>query len=125
MSIILTFKFKMWIGEELCYLNLSKYVADSSLALSLVSVDGEPITTLTVCLHYDDESIKLEEGYCYIDNNNNPYAEEFIITNKLGSYARKPNGDVIYKRSGYCNYPLFKMNMDYLRKVCCRNYYDN
>lgn len=118
-----TFKFRMWQGEEDCHIVLAKYVADGSLAILLESaVDGSPVTTLTTCLYYDD--IPVESNYCYIDTNNNLYAEEFIQQNHLGEPVRNRIGQPIYGTSGFCKYPLYKMDMLLLRAACKRNNYD-
>lgn len=82
------------------YLDVSEYVENKNVAVSLWSDEVGPVAMLTKNLE------KVEDGYAYIDTNNNPWAEDFIVSNGLG----EPTGKV--KQSGYCIYPLYKLNMD-------------
>ena len=119
-----TYDFKGWRETFKCNISIAKYYYDNSLAISLEDADtGEPICTLTVCLALEDFGI-YDKGLCYLDTNNNPFAEEFIVTNKLGKPLIDKKGEKFYAHSGYWFYPLYKMDMELLRSVCVRNNYD-
>jgi len=89
-----------------CRLTYDFFIADSSLALNVVTKNGEAVARITVCL--DRLDVHEDEGY--VDTNNCPWAEEFIKKYKLGS----PTGK--YKSSGFCIYPLYKFDMDEIQK---------
>lgn len=86
-------------------LRLGRYARHNNLAIRLITKSGEPWTTMTVNL---DE--KLPSNYAYVDVNNFAEAEEFIQTYSLGTYTG------LYSRSGYVNYPLYKFDLEQLRK---------
>ena len=96
-----------WSGEEEVTISKTKY-AKGGLAIRLMCFeDGfeEPYAMLTVNLK------KVPEGCAYVDTNNLPYAEDFIMKYKLG---KKVLGqDAV---SGYCVYPLYHFDMDALDK---------
>ena len=97
-----------WYGMTFpnCHLTVDYFLADSSLALDVVTKNGEAVARITTCLN---RMIAVEdEGY--VDTNNCPWAEEFIKKYKLGS----PTGK--YKSSGFCIYPLYKFDMDEIQK---------
>lgn len=86
----------------------SKYISNDSIALVLVGegeYKGQRIATLTVNL--DGTPPK---GCAYLDTNNCEDAERFVIENGL---AEPMN---IYKRSGYCEYPLYRFNTELVKR---------
>lgn len=102
---------------------LDRYVADGSLYVGLVDKNtGEPFADVTVC--FDEPLLTANpeadenETFCYIDTNNLPEVEEFIKSNGLGKPTK------ITKASGFCTYPLYKMNLGKLRELAVENYYD-
>lgn len=76
----------------------------------------EYFSTLTVCLGEDRRFS--EPGFAYVDTNNMPGAEQFIKENGLG----EPTG--AWTRSGFCTYPLYKFNIDELKKHVRPEYMD-
>ena len=110
---------------------LDKYTADDSLYVGLVDKEtGEPFADVTVC--FDEPLLSASSvssadpnavnpnglAYCYIDTNNLPEIEDFIKRYELGKPTR------IAKTSGFCSYPLYKMNLEKLRSIAKNNYYD-
>ena len=85
---------------------LGKYASTNNLAIRLVTTTGEPWSTLTVNL-----DIKLPPDYAYVDVNNDPGAKAFISNNKLGEWT----GGV--RQSGFVVYPLYKFDLDRLKKL--------
>lgn len=83
------------------------YANNSSLAILLETVDGEPFATLTVNLC---DGVANNE-YAYVDINNCSWAKEFIEKNKLGT----PTGRIGY--SGFCQYPLYKFNIEQIKEL--------
>lgn len=103
-------------------ITLDSYVADGSLYVGLVDKNtGEPFADVTVC--FNEPLISMDcngkdETFCYIDTNNLPGIEEFIKSNGLGKPTK------ITKASGFCTYPLYRMNLGKLRELAVENYYD-
>lgn len=85
---------------------VSRYMADNSVAIMAYSREREPIATLTVCL--DDK--RLTEDETHIDTNNCPWAVDFIEQEKLGKKTDRIG------HSGFCTYPVIKLDMDRLRE---------
>ena len=88
---------------------------DNTLAIDLVSTYGEPITRLTVCVNNGYKISKAPDNISFIDIYNNPTAMNFIDEYKLGEPVRI-NGRIVVYKSGFCVYPLYKFNLDELRK---------
>ena len=82
------------------------YVNNGNLAVVLKDENDGPFATLTVNL-----SEKLAEDCAYVDTNNCPFAERFILGNKLG----EPTGRFGF--SGYCCYPLYKFNLSKIEEM--------
>lgn len=89
-----------------CWLELNKYVYDGSLAIMIHNMEDGPIAKITTCI----DGFLLQKNEAYIDTNNCPWAEDFIKEYKLG----KPTGRKA--RSGFCEYPIYRFNMDRLRE---------
>lgn len=85
---------------------VAEYMDNHTLAISLVTDIGEPYCHLTVNLMESD--VFASNDTAFVDTNNCPWAEEFIISNGLG----EPLG--LVGHSGFCTYPLYKFNMDKL-----------
>ena len=107
--------FDMHFSKAECYIILNRYKADNTLAIDLVSTDGEPITRLTTCTNNGYKVINAPDNISFVDINNNPTAMNFIDEYKLGEPVRI-NGRIIAYASGFCEYPLYKFNLDELRK---------
>lgn len=81
-----------------------RYVANNTLAVTLVTEEGEPFANITV--NITDSIIFANEAAAFVDTNNCPWAEDFLRETDLGS----PVG--IFGRSGYCEYPLYKFAVE-------------
>jgi len=90
------------------YIRTAKYDFDGSLAIQLVDAkDGSPLARITVCL-VDDLGLPylcVSEDTAFVDTNNYPWAEDFIVSNGLGGPAGRT------ARSGFCTYPLYKFDL--------------
>ena len=84
------------------------YANNDTLALSLITEDGEPFCNLTVNLI--DSTVWGNSTDAFVDTNNCPWADDFIEQNNLG----EPVG--FEARSGFCTYPLYRFNLDELDK---------
>lgn len=91
---------------ENVYLAVDKYIADDTISLNAWNAYEGPIARLTVCLA--DKS--LEEDEAYIDTNNCPWAVDFLEGNGLAEPTWK------FGRSGFCIYPVMKINLDEVKK---------
>lgn len=89
-----------------CYLMINNYRADNSIYIELVNDEDGPIATLTTCLN----DWFIGENETYLDTNNCPWVEKFMKKYKLG----KPTGHK--RRSGWCEYPLYELNITELNK---------
>lgn len=108
--------------EKITSIIVSSYCyCPGEIAIELNSRDEsdgteEPFATLTACLG-EGERFN-EPGFAYVDTNNMPGAEQFIKENGLG----EPTG--VRLRSGFCTYPLYKFNIDELKKYVKPEYMD-
>ena len=100
-----TFKLNQYGAETECILNVSVYLDNSNLYLGLESVTGEPYASITTNIE------KLPEGQAAINTNNCPWAENFILENKLGVNTGKK------LKSGYCTYPVYEFDLNHLSKI--------
>ena len=91
-------------------INIRNYSSNNNTALELVCEDGVPLAIITKNL----EDL-LENNMAYIDTNNCPWAEDFLIDNDFGL----PTGE--YKASGFCNYPLYKLDLEEISKYNLTN----
>jgi len=112
--------FDMHFDKAECYLILNRYKADNTLAIDLVSTDGEPITRLTVCATPDCLTFNKVYDAAFVDVYNNPTAMNFLDEYKLGKPVRFKGKTVIYV-CGFCEYPLYKFNLNELRKYAIQD----
>lgn len=84
-----------------CYFVLSHYINNNNLAISIKSKVEGRLGNLTVNI----ESVK--NGYAVIDTNNCDFAENLIEKYGLGN-------QVNCIKSGYCIYPIYKMDINKL-----------
>ena len=106
----MTIKIETFFGTFDCKLSVNKYTNNGNTAIQIFSKNEEfdfwePFAMLTVNLDK-----KLDEGYAYLDINSFREAEAFVIKNNLGEFAED------YGFSGFCVYPLFKLNMEEIQK---------
>lgn len=100
-----------YFGEEEVVIERSLYRYGNRLMLNLIGIyDGvrEPYATLTVNLD-TEEDISIDEAF--VDVNNIPDACRFIEYYELGV----PTGRIA--RSGYCEYPLYRFDLDKIDKL--------
>lgn len=86
-------------------LDFSKYTLNNKLAVRLIRAGApwEPFAVVTINL----QSPLQDETHAFVDINNCPWAEEFLVDNAI---ATKVDGcDTI---SGYCTYPLYEFNKE-------------
>lgn len=86
------------------------YSNNGSLAIILWSYnpefeDHEEYATLTVNFGMTSSD------HAFLDTNNLPNAEEFVIDNELGEHTGQ------FNHSGYCTYPLYKFDIEKLEKI--------
>lgn len=86
----------IWNKDFNLHIKRFTYTNNGNLAICLLEDDRAPFATLTVNFE------KLPHGYAYLDNNNCPWAVDFVEDNNLGEFTG------IIKHSGFCNYPLYK-----------------
>lgn len=86
------------------------YLNNGHLALMLTYRNGETeVITVNLNSRFQSDSL------AFIDTNNHPEAEKFIITNELGV----PMG--VTERSGFCQYPLYTIFTKSLWKRPCNH----
>ena len=99
-------KMKTNFGTYDVELQVSRYRADGSIAISAFSPTEGPIATLTVCLA--DRSLDSDEAY--IDTNNCPWAPDFLTENGFGRLTGSQ------RQSGFCVYPSMKFSNEIMRR---------
>lgn len=108
MSKKLTYTSKI-VGSVTVELNMDRYAHYNNIYIGLVSDFGdglEPYGDLTVNL------CEVPDYYGFLDTNNLSGAEDFVVSNKLGTFT----GQVF--QSGFCTYPLYKFDVDRLKELC-------
>lgn len=100
---------KTYFGEyKGCCLDVGRYVADGSLAVTAMNRTDGVIARLTVCL--DDNELCGDEAY--IDVNNCPWAVQLLLDTGIAEQTGR------VRQSGYVRYPSMKFNMEKLN--ACR-----
>lgn len=98
-------KVRTFYGEYEVLLQSARYM-NGNLAIQLFDKeDGCPFAFLTTNL-----DILLAENWAFVDTNNCPWAENFLIEYDLG----KPTGYCI--PSGFCTYPIWEVDIDKLKQ---------
>ena len=101
-----------WSGTLEVQMEINNYSNNNGMYIGILSRDddGEGFEC------YGDITVNLENkapDYCaYVDINNMPEMERFIVDNDLGEFTG------ITQKSGYCEYPLYLFNVDKLRELC-------
>ena len=78
-----------------------------NLAVQAWTDDGEPFAVITVNIP-DEELSDDESCTAFIDTNNIPEIDNFLIDNEIA----EPTGRFV--QSGFCAYPEFKFNLEKL-----------
>ena len=81
---------------------IKTYSSNGTLAIELITDEGEPFATLTVNL--PDEAFVCTGTRAFVDTNNCPWAVEMLRETGWG----KPTG--YYGHSGFCIYPLYEFS---------------
>lgn len=76
--------------------------------------NGEPWSDITVNIPGTIAPV----GTAFIDTNNNPWAEDFLMENGIA----KPTGATGH--SGYCTYPLYEFDMKCFKNLKPQKRYD-
>ena len=91
-------------------LSVSSYLDNKSLYVGMMAVDDgfpEPYGNVTVNLS------GTVPAYCaYIDINNMPEAEGFLVENGIAEFTGMTKG------SGFCTYPLYCFDLKRMRELC-------
>ena len=102
-------KFNSWGRWYEGFITVDEYRKPKNTYLQLWTIEEEfgypePYATMTVNLN------QLEDGYAYLDTNNFPQVVKIFEEYNLGTYTG------MSKMSGFCIYPLYKLNMEEIRK---------
>lgn len=100
-----TYRFSTEYGDYTVTLEKREYY-NGNLAIRMITEDDEVFATMTVNLGEEDDV--LPANMAYVDTNNLPEIEDFIVKNGLG----ESTGET--RTSGYCTYPLYKFNLEEL-----------
>lgn len=90
-----------WGVKTPAHLYAVQYTQSGTLAIVARTTCGEPFAVLTVNL----SSLRLTTYQSFVDTNNCPWAEKFLVENNIA----KPVPHVS-RRSGFCSYPLYSFN---------------
>ena len=82
-------------GLSLC---VTEYTNNGRLAIIRIDQDGDDFADMTVNLPGE----RCPEGCAFVDTNDSPWLEEFIVRNGLGEFT----GACGY--SGFCSYPQYR-----------------
>ena len=93
------------------YLQIGRYEADGSVAIEAWNNQEGPIARLTVCLC--DGSLAEDEAY--VDTNNCPFADQLLAQGIAIDTG-------LTKQSGFCTYPLWQFNEDFLKGANAKIY---
>lgn len=91
---------------EQLYLVRQTYFHPQTLCVKAYDKDGVPFATLTVNLCSKSQSFNT----AFVDTNNCPWVEQFLVLNHIASRVEN-----ISASSGYCTYPLYEFDM---AKLC-------
>ena len=99
-----------WGTTEQVGIEINTYLNNGNMYIGLTTDgDGYPEP-------YGDVTVNLGEkvpDFCgYIDTNNMPELEKFLVDNDIGEFTG------FMQRSGFCVYPMYMFNVDKLRELC-------
>lgn len=100
-----TYRFSTEYGDYTVTLEKREYY-NGNLAIRMITEDDEVFATMTVNLGEEDDVLPKDQAY--LDVNNLPEIEEFVVKNKLAEPME------IVMQSGYVVYPLYKFNLEEL-----------
>ncbi len=96
---------------KVCFF-VSTYIDNDRLAVIIMDEDGEDFADLTVNLSHEP----CPAGCAFLDTNGCVPVEDFVEKYKLGEFTG------YYGRSGYCLYPLYRLDMERIRKYAIEEY---
>jgi hypothetical protein len=99
----------IWGGEYNVLFRIDKYYHGKGLYVGMFDPDEGPIADVTVNLNGQMFS-HLEPNEQYVDINNSPDIGDWLERNKIAEFTG------LYGFSGYCAYPLYRFDMDMLKK---------
>ena len=91
-------------GYKIDKIELNNYMSSDNTAIILYS-EGEMFAVITTNLN-----LMLPINMAYLDTNNYPWVEDFMKKYNFG----EPTGK--YGNSGFCEYPLYTLNIEELGK---------
>lgn len=100
-----TYRFSTEYGDYTVTLEKREYY-NGNLAIRMITEDEEVFATMTVNLGEEDDVLPKDQAY--LDVNNLPEIEDFVVKNKLAEPME------IVRQSGYVVYPLYKFNLEEL-----------
>lgn len=100
-----TYRFITEYGDYTVTLEKREYY-NGNLAIRMITEDDEVFATMTVNLGEEDDVLPKDQAY--LDVNNLPEIEDFVVKNKLAEPME------IVRQSGYVVYPLYKFNLEEL-----------
>nr|DAF56996.1 MAG TPA: protein of unknown function (DUF4313) [Myoviridae sp. ctp4Q36] len=100
-----TYRFSTEYGDYTVTLEKREYY-NGNLAIRMITEDDEVFATMTVNLGEEDDVLPKDQAY--LDVNNLPEIEDFVVKNKLAEPME------IVRQSGYVVYPLYKFNLEEL-----------
>ncbi|MBO4834612.1 MAG: DUF4313 domain-containing protein [Lachnospiraceae bacterium] len=114
-----SFTFTSLFGQTDVVLEVASYTYNP-LSIAILLKDAEdrtPYTTATVNIGKYTGNGSVLGPYCaFLDTNNNPTLEEFLIRNHLAKpYTRF--GEPVYGASGFVEYPLYEFDPELLRQI--------
>jgi hypothetical protein len=87
----------------------SHYTYGGGLAVIANTPEGECFAVLTVNL--DSFNLNGDKEYAFIDTNNCPWAEKFLVDNNIAEPTQ------IIVPQGFCMYPLYKFDLTKLEEI--------
>ena len=98
-----------------CYVNINYYISDPDvMAITLIDAsDHIPYTVLSVNL---PRHRHMGLNRTYIDTNNCLCAEKFL-ENLKEAHPVLENGQPVTEKSGFCEYPLYEFDEDFLKEL--------
>ena len=103
------YKVKLFNTEWDLTLVRSRYSYGGGLAVIANTPEGECFAVLTVNLESFD--LDGDEEYAFVDTNNNPWAEKFLVDNNIAEPTH------INIPQGFCMYPLYKFDLTKLKEM--------
>ena len=100
-----TYRFSTEYGDYTVTLEKREYY-NGNLAIRMITEDDEVFATMTVNLGEEEDVLPKDQAY--LDVNNLPEIEDFVVKNKLAEPME------IVRQSGYVVYPLYKFNLEEL-----------